>query len=98
MLGLVFVAAMTLLCRPMAWRIQLLAPVQVAGAVVGVIVALVLVWVELFRVDATCLYCAAVHICSLVLLGAVLWTTSELRNHDATRDQAIEAHGGKGAA
>jgi uncharacterized membrane protein len=46
---------------------------------VGVLTALYLLWVELFRVDAICLWCTAVHLCTLVLLGAVLWTTSDAR-------------------
>jgi uncharacterized membrane protein len=78
-LGLVFFVAMTALCLPAAWRVRALEPVRVIGAAVGVVVALVLVWIELFRVDAICLYCTAVHVCSLILLGTVLWTTSELR-------------------
>jgi uncharacterized membrane protein len=38
------------------------------------------VWVELFRVDAICLWCTVVHVSSVVLLGAVLWTTSTVRD------------------
>jgi uncharacterized membrane protein len=78
-LGLVFFFGMTVLCMPSAWRWRILDPLRVAGAGLGVAVALVLVWIELFRVDAICLYCTAVHVCSLLLLGTVLWTTSELR-------------------
>lgn len=76
-LGLVFFVAMTLLCLPMAWRWRRLIPLRIAGAAAGVITALVLVWIELFRVEAICLYCTAVHICAVLLLGAVLWTSSE---------------------
>lgn len=79
-LGLVFFTAMTMLCTPPAWRMRFLDPIRVAAAAVGVAVALILVWIELFRVDAICLYCTAVHVCSLVLLGAVLWTTTALRS------------------
>lgn len=78
-LGLAFFLAMTALCVPPAWRWRRLDPLRVAGAALGVVVALVLVWIELFKVDAICLYCTAVHVCSLLLLGTVLWTTSELR-------------------
>ncbi|HTZ45430.1 MAG TPA: vitamin K epoxide reductase family protein [Jatrophihabitans sp.] len=78
-LGLLYFAGMTLLCLPVAWRARLLVPVRVAAASVGVLVALVLVWIELFRVDAICLYCTAVHVCALTLFGTVLWTTAELR-------------------
>jgi uncharacterized membrane protein len=44
-----------------------------------VLSAICLVWAELFRVDAICLWCTAVHVCTLALLGAVLWTTSSQR-------------------
>lgn len=78
-LGLIFFLTMTALCLPMTWRLRVLDPLRIAGAVTGVLTALVLVWIELFKVDALCLYCTAVHICSLLLLGSVLWTTSNLR-------------------
>ena len=41
--------------------------------------ALYLVWIELFRVDAICLWCTAVHVCTLALLATVLWSTATLR-------------------
>jgi uncharacterized membrane protein len=31
--------------------------------------------VELFKVNAICLWCTAVHAVTIVLLGAVLWRT-----------------------
>jgi uncharacterized membrane protein len=52
---------------------------RVAGAVVGVLSVIYLVWVELFRVDAICLWCTAVHVASVALLAAVLWTNSAVR-------------------
>lgn len=78
-LGVVFFLAMAVLCSPPAWRDRRADLLRIAGAAVGVLSALYLVWAELFRVDAICLWCTAVHLCSLALLGAVLWTTSELR-------------------
>lgn len=85
-LGLAFFVVMTALCVPAAWRVRRLAPFRVAGAAIGVLVALFLVWVELFRVDAICLYCTAVHVCALVLLSTVLWTTSQQSgDHSARR-------------
>jgi uncharacterized membrane protein len=47
--------------------------VRVVGAAVGVATALYLVWVELFQVEAICLWCTVVHVASLGLLVAVLW-------------------------
>jgi len=72
-LGLVFFVGMGALCLPAAWRRPggLLRLVRVAGAVVGVLVALYLVWVELFRLNAICLYCTGVHILTFVLFVVV---------------------------
>ena len=75
-LGLVFFVAMAALCSPPAWRRPVLSSLRLAGAVVGVLSALWLVWVELFQVDAICLWCTAVHVCALALLVAVLWASS----------------------
>ena len=78
--GLIFFFGMTLLCLPWTWRVPVLDPLRLLGVAVGVLSALYLVWVELFRVDAICLWCTGVHVVTLLLLGAVLWTTSEARS------------------
>src|SRR5947209_1530052 len=75
-LGLAFFVGMTVLCSPPAWRVPALGPLRVIGAVVGVLAALGLVWVELFQVEAICLWCTAVHLCALGLLVTVLWASS----------------------
>ena len=54
-------------------------PVRVTGAPLGVLSAVALVWIELFRINAICLWCTGVHVCALVPLGTVLWTTSTVR-------------------
>jgi uncharacterized membrane protein len=48
--------------------------------VLGVAVVLYLLWIELFRVDAICLWCTVVHACSVALLATTLWHTSSLRS------------------
>jgi uncharacterized membrane protein len=78
-LGLVYFVAMSVLCTPTAWRHETLDNLRVIGAGIGVLTALYLVWIELFRINAICLWCSAVHACTLALLGAILWTTSSLR-------------------
>jgi uncharacterized membrane protein len=77
--GLIFFVGMTVLCLPWLWRFPQLDLLRVVGVIVGIGSALYLVWVELFRVDAICLWCTGVHIVTLLLLGAVLWTNSEVR-------------------
>lgn len=72
-LGLVFFVVMAVLVSPRLWGRPRLDPVRVLGAVAGVVMALYLVWVELFRVDAICLWCTGAHVCAIALLGTVLW-------------------------
>ncbi len=72
-LGLGFFVGMAVLTSPPMWARRALDPLRVGGAVAGVVMAIYLVWVELFRVDAICLWCTAAHLCALALLGTVLW-------------------------
>ncbi len=72
-LGLVFFLALLVLFSPPAWRMHALDPVRVPASAVGVLTALYLVWIELFRVDAICLWCTAVHLCTLALFALALW-------------------------
>lgn len=75
-LGLGYFAAMTAVLTPGAWARRRLDVVRIAGAVLGIGMVLYLVWVELYRVNAICLWCTAVHVCTLTLLGAILWRTA----------------------
>jgi uncharacterized membrane protein len=79
LLGAMYFAAMTALCLPTAWRVRRLDAVRVGGATIGVLSSLYFLWVELFRLDAICLWCTVVHLSTLMLLGAILWTTTGLR-------------------
>ncbi len=82
LLGALYFLAMTALCLPVAWRMPQLDTVRIVAAATGVVSSLYFVWVELFRIDAICLWCTVVHIATLALLGAVLWTTTGLRAAD----------------
>ncbi|RKS84246.1 vitamin K epoxide reductase family protein [Motilibacter peucedani] len=70
-LGLVFFAVMGALSLPPAWRPALRAP-RLAGAAVGVVSVLWLVWAELFRIDAICLWCTVVHLLTLALFAVLV--------------------------
>ena len=71
-LGLVFFVVMTALTLPFAWdRGVALDRVRLGASAVGVVSALYLVWVELFRVDAICLWCTAVHVISVALFAVL---------------------------
>jgi uncharacterized membrane protein len=75
-LGLVYFATMTLLVVPAAWRHRALDPVRVAGATAGMAMVIYLIWAELLRVDAICLWCTTVHVCAFGLFLAILWHTA----------------------
>jgi uncharacterized membrane protein len=83
LLGLLFFAAMTVLCTPAAWRASnpWVGRVRLAGSVGGVVMVAYLVWAELFRIDAVCLWCTVVHALTVALF-AVLVLGAALRPID----------------
>ena len=85
LLGLAYFLGMAALLLPAPWRRRALDPVRVVGVAVGVLMVLYLVWVELFRVNALCLWCTGVHLCTVALLPLVLWRVADRdRNAAAT--------------
>lgn len=84
-LGVGYFAAMTFLCLPSVWRASGpgIARMRLALSGVGLLFVLYLIWVELFRVDAICLWCTAVHALT-VLLFATLAVGRALRDPDYT--------------
>lgn len=74
LLGLLFYAAMTVLCLPVAWRLPSpwIARARLAGAIGGVVFVLYLVWAELFRIDAVCLWCTVVHVVTVGLFAVLV--------------------------
>jgi uncharacterized membrane protein len=74
LLGLIFFVAMTALCLPIAWRStsRTVRRVRLAAATVGMISVIYLVWIELFKVDAICLWCTGVHVLTFVLFALVV--------------------------
>jgi uncharacterized membrane protein len=88
-LGLAYFVGMSVLCSPPAWRHRLLDVLRVIGATTGVLMVLYLVWAELFRIDAICLWCTGVHICTVLLFGFVLWTTTSVSSRNGpARDRS----------
>lgn len=83
-LGVAFFAVMLVLCLPAMWRsgrreVHLVRTAAVTG---GVIFCLYLVYSELFRVHAICIWCTVVHAVTFLLFLLVLaasggWTTRE---------------------
>jgi uncharacterized membrane protein len=74
LLGLVFFVVMTALCLPAAWESgrENVSRARVAWAAVGMASVIYLVWVELFRVDAICLWCTGVHVLTFALFALVV--------------------------
>jgi len=72
-LGLFYFAALTLMCLPAAWRSPLpfLRALRLGSATTGVLLVLYLIWAELFRINAICLWCTAVHILTIALFTIV---------------------------
>ena len=70
--GLAFFLVMALLCAPTRFARDL-GLLRLIGVLVGTVMVLWLVYVELFKVDAICLWCTGVHVVMLLLLGVVLW-------------------------
>lgn len=84
-LGLIFFAAMTALQSPWAWRWQqpLLRAARIGWCLVGIGNALVLVYDELFKIDAICEWCTAVHVLTFLLfLSTIFGTISTSPNLD----------------
>jgi uncharacterized membrane protein len=73
-LGIVFFVAGAALCLPAAWRST--APwmryARMAWVVGGVATVVWLVYAELFKIDAICLWCTVVHAITVVLFGLVM--------------------------
>jgi uncharacterized membrane protein len=69
LLGLVFFAIMALFQSGRAWASTLVAArgARLLWSVVGVATAMWLVYAELFKLHAICLWCTAVHIVSVLL-------------------------------
>ena len=72
-LGLVFFAGMFPLMLPAAWRSTwpLLRVGRVAATVVGIGMVLYLVYAEVVKLDAICLYCSVVHLLTFALFIVV---------------------------
>ena len=74
-LGLVFFAVSLGLCLPGVWRRTegWLDPVRLGWLTIGLAMALYLVWAELYKIHAICLWCTAVHALTFLLWITVLF-------------------------
>ncbi|WP_242652914.1 vitamin K epoxide reductase family protein [Intrasporangium flavum] len=86
LLGLVFFLVLLPLVWPSTWRSRVgwLDVVRLGWLTVGLGMVLYLVWAELYRIHAICLWCTAVHVVTfllwvLVLFGQILSGPAEDR-------------------
>jgi uncharacterized membrane protein len=74
LLGLVYYVGVVALCLPVAWRATSpwVSRLRIAALAAGVGFVFYLVWAELFRIDAICLWCTVVHVSTVVLFAVVV--------------------------
>ncbi len=74
-LGLVFFAAMAWLCRPAAFRVPGVRwdRLRLTAVGIGLAMVLYLVWAELFKIHAICLWCTVVHVLTFALFVVLLF-------------------------
>ena len=74
-LGLVFFAGMAWLCRPVLFRRpgRRWDRLRLTGVGVGLAMVLYLVWAELFKIQAICLWCTVVHVATFALFVVLLF-------------------------
>jgi uncharacterized membrane protein len=74
-LGLVFFAVMLVLCRPslLRRRSTALDVARLGFCGIGLLMALYLLWAELFQIHAICLWCTGVHILTFLLFVTLLF-------------------------
>ncbi len=84
LLGLVFFVVALGLCLPRVWRRpeRWFDALRLGWLTIGLGMALYLVWAELYRIHAICLWCTAVHVVTfllwiVVLFGQILSTPAD---------------------
>lgn len=73
-LGLAFFLFMVAVNSPWGWRAPWPAVhwARLASVVVGIVFVLYLIWAELFRINAICLYCTGVHVLTFILFALIV--------------------------
>jgi uncharacterized membrane protein len=83
-LGLAWAVAMTVLTLPWTWRraTAWVDQTRLALSAAGAAMVLYLVYVELFRIGAICLWCTAIHVIAVCLFGVVLAARASSRSRE----------------
>jgi uncharacterized membrane protein len=82
-LGLIYFLSVLPLHLPAAWRSRnpLIRRLRLAASIIGVLTIITLIYIELFRLNAICLYCTSVHFLTLLLFIVTVFGTV-LTNQD----------------
>lgn len=82
LLGLLFFIGMLPLQTPKLWSIKLPLIVwgRLAMAASGILMIFWLVYVELFKLNAICLYCTAVHVITLLVFALTAIGTASIED------------------
>jgi uncharacterized membrane protein len=74
LLGLLYYGGVVVLCLPVAWRAAgtWVSRLRIATLASGVVFVVYLVWTELFRIEAICLWCTVVHVTTVTLFAVVV--------------------------
>jgi uncharacterized membrane protein len=91
-LGLVFFAVMLALQLPATWSRPepVVRLARVAWAVVGLATVVYLLYAELFRVDAICLWCTTVHVLTFILFVSTVFGTLGTAPDELEYDDAVD--------
>ena len=78
LLGLLYYVSMIPMQLPIAWRNKSVAlkRVRLASSIIGIVMILWLIYVELFKLNAICLYCTGVHIITVLLFVTTALATA----------------------
>ena len=78
LLGALFFAAMVVATLPAVWRLpwRAIRRTRLGLTIVGVAFVIYLIYAELFRVDAICLWCTAVHVITFALFAVIALGTA----------------------
>jgi len=73
-LGLAFFVFMVAINSRWGWKAPWPAVhwARLASVVVGIVFVLYLIWAELFRINAICLYCTGVHVLTFILFALII--------------------------
>jgi uncharacterized membrane protein len=94
LLGLAFFVVALGLCLPRTWRRPegWLDAVRLVWTTIGLGMVLYLVWAELFRINAICLWCTAVHVVTFALWMVVLF--GQILSGPVVKQEARVSRGG----